>query len=49
MVALAAHGLAVWVGRANEVASSFGAVDRVTVADERSSLRATLAPATSVP
>lgn len=48
-VALAAHGVAVWVGRAKEVASSFGAVDRVTVADGRSSVRAKLIPVTSLP
>ncbi|MEE6167562.1 MULTISPECIES: hypothetical protein [unclassified Mycolicibacterium] len=49
MVALAAHGLAVWVGRANGVASSLGAIDHVTVANGGSSLRATLMPATSLP
>ncbi|OCB61995.1 hypothetical protein A5729_27785 [Mycobacterium vulneris] len=38
-----------WVGRANGVASSFGAVDRVTVADGRSSVRAKLIPVTSLP
>jgi hypothetical protein len=49
MVALAAHGLAVWVGRANGVASSLGAVDRVTVTNSGSLVSATLMPATSLP
>jgi hypothetical protein len=48
-VALAAQGLAVWVGLAKGVASALGAVDRVTVANGGSSLRAMLIPTASLP